>query len=158
MSHIFDQVHRAQHIRCDHAGCLKIITRSGLTERTARRDCTVAAKQAGWQVSTYRVPNIDFCPRHKAQGDHATSIRLKPMTNRERDAVVELLRCAADIGCLLEAGYTTGYRGRNGYPCTEIYDLAVKAYVAVPDVPGGYYMYPEYLLEAAQRVEEGWNP
>ncbi len=82
------------------------------------------------------------------------------MTRKQREQVVELLRCGADLRSITAAGYALGHcDGIN--PCTSVFVLAVKAYTDMPDVihAGGYHAWPHSCLEAAQRVEEGsWPP
>lgn len=81
------------------------------------------------------------------------------MTKRQRARVVELLRCAADVSSIVAAGYATNQcDGVN--PCTKVFSYARDAYRAVPDVlhADGWHAYPEFCLEAAQRVEDGEWP
>lgn len=87
------------------------------------------------------------------------------ITKRQREQVVELLRCGADgraggVG-LTMAGYALGYcDGVN--PCTPIFSLACDAYMKINGVPSEWYWVNwrrrRGLLEAAQRVEEGTWP
>lgn len=81
------------------------------------------------------------------------------MTKREQVAVVELLRCAADVSSLTAAGYATNHCD-GVYPCTKVYLRASEAYAASPGIlfAGGYHSYPHACLEAAARVELGEWP
>lgn len=77
------------------------------------------------------------------------------MTKNKRAQIVELLRCAADVSSILQAAYGTGDAdGVN--PCTDVFLLAREAYGSIPGVihAEGYYHYPPFCLEAAQRVED----
>lgn len=80
------------------------------------------------------------------------------MTKREREQVVELLRCGADVQSLVAAGYATGHcDGIN--PCDSVYAHACDAYMATARIPSvWYHARPRRgLLEAALRVElEEW--
>ncbi len=81
------------------------------------------------------------------------------MNKKQRAAVVELLRCAADQNNLVMTGYRTGYvDGIN--PCDPVYSLACDALAAVSHATSAwYYARPrKHLLEAAQRVEDGEWP
>lgn len=81
------------------------------------------------------------------------------MTKRQRAQVVELLRCAADRSSLADAGYSMGHCD-GIHPCARVYAFAARAYETLPDIihGGGWYSYPEALLEAAACVEEGSWP
>lgn len=81
------------------------------------------------------------------------------MTKRERAKVVELLRCGADMNNLVMAGYDTGHCD-GVYPCSNIYNLACRAYMGTSRATSAWYHARprKHLLEAAQRVEEGTWP
>lgn len=84
------------------------------------------------------------------------------MTNEEREQVVELLRCAADVGGLGKA-YERAYgvamlqvnpkTRRERHP---VWWLAMKARTDLND--GRWTRYADTCLEAAARVEEGSWP
>jgi hypothetical protein len=83
------------------------------------------------------------------------------VTKREREQVVELLRCAADIDELFDsigivcAGWWLGYVDFISH-CERPYELAQEAVSSV--LSNGQMEYSERLLEAAARVEEGTWP
>ncbi len=85
------------------------------------------------------------------------------MNKRERTQVVELLRCGADFKSnLVFAGYGLGWCD-GIWPCSKIYSLACKAYTRINRIPSEWYWVRRDLvrracLEAAQQVEEGWQP
>lgn len=81
--------------------------------------------------------------------------RAEVMTARERTRIAEILRCAADLVIadndpfpVLLALRLLGCDINN-----PIYDLVYAARTAVGGVNNQWQ-----LLEAAMRVEEGWNP
>jgi hypothetical protein len=71
------------------------------------------------------------------------------MTKRQRAQVVELLRCAADVGSISHADEWFGFVDRS------VWNSAFQALVDVPDEVQEYEL---RLLEAAARVEEGSWP
>jgi hypothetical protein len=81
------------------------------------------------------------------------------MTRRERAAVVELLRCAADRATATVRPISTTAR-LLGYPeGSAVFDLAIAARCDVAfAVPFDDEAYRWQILEAAARVEEGTWP
>jgi len=86
------------------------------------------------------------------------------VTAEQRDEVVELLRCAADL-CSTRSDSALSMAGeRLGYTyCDAEYKAAWSArrWVLGERVEYWYLnseIYLAALLEAARRVEEGWNP
>lgn len=87
------------------------------------------------------------------------------MTKKQREQVVELLRCAADV-CNVDSshglysvahllGYATWEVGLVSEP--YVWEAACAARNHVHQ--NGYWLgYWHECLEAAQRVEEGWSP
>ena len=81
------------------------------------------------------------------------------MTKRQREQVVELLRCGADAKSLVRAGYALGHCDLVN-PCSKVYLLADEAYTRIHRIPSSWYWVRcrMPLLEAAQRVEDGSWP
>lgn len=78
------------------------------------------------------------------------------MTARDHARAVELLRCACDVGSIMEAG-----RAMNHYtddkPCSKAFAFARNAYQAVHAEHNAviWLTDPFLCLEAAQRIEDG---
>ncbi len=55
-------------LRCDRPGCNAELHATGATDSDARRTVTLAAEEAGWQISRWRDVPIDLCPEHREEG------------------------------------------------------------------------------------------